>query len=434
LGVILHRRHAALTIGLAVAALAAPSAAAQAPSDEPAPPAGAERLPIDPAGIAHGVTTGVAGALEGAPEPVGGVVQALPPLVDGALAAPGPLPVPDEGPSRGAGPPSSPAPHEPAPTGIEPPAALTGGEPADSSQISGGGAVAGTPAKAEGSDGGDRGRTAGEAKGSAPEVAAAHAAARVTTTSSSGDVAGGGGPAGGAGIANLPPPEREHERGALERIVTVVPWPVDVAIALLAGLLALMTVRSVRDRRRLKEAERLAMTDPLTGLPNRQDSALYLQRLAAASARSGRPVAIALVDLDHFKAINDDFGHQAGDATLRGVARALRSELRDADHVGRLGGEEFLAILPDAGPEEAVAAAERIRERIAAMPRKVDRQVTASLGVATMPRDATGVVALMAAADRALYAAKEAGRDRVVWAGALDDAPQGSERRTAVPA
>jgi diguanylate cyclase (GGDEF)-like protein len=145
-------------------------------------------------------------------------------------------------------------------------------------------------------------------------------------------------------------------------------------------------------------------------------------------------VAIALVDLDHFKAVNDDFGHQAGDATLRGVARALRSELRDADHVGRLGGEEFLAILPDTGPQEAVAVAERIRERIAAMPRKVDRAVTASVGVAAMPGDATGVDQLMGAADRALYAAKDGGRDRVVWSGALEQQRDDGRRRAAVPA
>src|SRR5699024_2520747 len=124
--------------------------------------------------------------------------------------------------------------------------------------------------------------------------------------------AAGGAPASAHAAAAEAPSERGLDRGALERIVAVVPWPVDAAIALLTALLGLMTARSVRDRRRLAEAERLARTDALTGLPNRPDAELFLRRLVASSARTGRPLSIALADLDHFKAINDEFGHAAG--------------------------------------------------------------------------------------------------------------------------
>jgi diguanylate cyclase (GGDEF)-like protein len=230
-------------------------------------------------------------------------------------------------------------------------------------------------------------------------------------------------------VVSLPRPA-VGERGGLERIVAIVPLPVDVALAVMAALLALMTFRSVRDRRRLAAAEHLARTDGLTGLSNRQDLEGILESLIARAHRSGRPVSVALIDLDHFKAINDDFGHAAGDATLRNVARALTSELRLGDHVGRYGGEEFLAILPDLGAHEALLVAERIRERVAAMPRKVGRPVTASLGVASLPGDAANRQDLLAAADRALYAAKEAGRDRVFWA----DAVEARDRPAAEPA
>jgi diguanylate cyclase (GGDEF)-like protein len=401
LGVILQRRHAVLPLGLALAALAASPAAAQAPSDQ------------------------------AAPNPIGDLVQELP-IIGGGTAAPGLPSLPGrpgsgaEQPSQPAGPPAAP---EPGPTTKAPPTDAGGGT-GDGGQNTDGESGA-EPATASDLDGRGSGDDAARKGASAPKDSAARPATGAAAAGSSVGSASGAGPAGDGGIVNQAPPEAEH--GTLERIVTVVPWPVDVAIALLAGLLGLMTVRSARDRRRLAEAERLAMTDPLTGLPNRQDAELHLQRLAAVAARSGRPLAVAIVDLDHFKAINDDFGHQAGDASLRGVARALRGELRDADHVGRLGGEEFVAILPDTGTEEACAVAERIRERIAAMPRKVDRRVTASLGVAAMPDDAASVDDLMAAADRALYAAKKAGRDRVIWAGALDDAAR-RERHPTVPA
>jgi diguanylate cyclase (GGDEF)-like protein len=409
MGVILQRRHATLLTVLAAAAFGAPSAAASAETGS-----GEPKLPVDPAGIANGVTSGLTGAIESAPEPVGGTVGALDPILNGTLDGGG-VPGSGEGPPEGAPPPTPPAP-EPGPTGVDPPAA-TG---ANSSTAAVNGSRGGTK------DANAAGTTAAAADPSG-SGASAGAPGEATAANS------------GAGAKNSAPEEtaprsdRPEDRGPLERIVTVMPWPVDVAIAVLVTLLAVMMIRSLRDRRRLAEAVQLARTDGLTGLANRQDLEIFLKRLAAASARSEHPFAVALVDLDHFKAINDDFGHQAGDATLRGVARALLSELREADHVGRLGGEEFLLILPDTGPHEALGVAERIRERIAAMPRRVDRQVTASVGVASMPGDAAGLDELMAAADRALYAAKRAGRDQVVWAGALDPAP-GPAQPVAVPA
>ncbi len=435
MGVILHRRHASLLLCLAIGALTATPASAQAPAD----PAQTAEPPVaaDPVGsaenVASGLLGGVGATLQEPPAPVSGVVEALPPVVGGTVdglaqalgstAQSGPLgpglggaPAPPTPPTE---PPASPGPD---PTGVDPPGG-EGGSPNDS-------AIADVSTRVRTGRRGDGGDQAGadQIAGRVSDHPRDPADGAATVAS----IAGGGGPSGEGAVVELPAPAESGNRGAFERIVAVVPWPVYAALALMTALLALSTARSRRYRRRLAEAEHLAKTDGLTGLPNRQDAELFLERLAAASTRSGRPLAVALIDLDHFKAINDDFGHAAGDATLRGVGHALRSELRTADHVGRHGGEEFLAILPDTGVEEALFVAERIRERIAAMPRRVDRPVTASIGVATLPGDAGSVGELVAAADRALYAAKEAGRDQVVWAGALEPSAREGQRRAAV--
>jgi diguanylate cyclase (GGDEF)-like protein len=115
---------------------------------------------------------------------------------------------------------------------------------------------------------------------------------------------------------------------------------------LLVALLVLAIAGAWRTQRRLALAERLAATDVLTGLPNRRHADEALERLLASARRKGRSVTVMLFDLDHFKAINDRFGHAAGDDALRATAQATRELLRGGDYVARFGGEEFLALLP----------------------------------------------------------------------------------------
>lgn len=164
------------------------------------------------------------------------------------------------------------------------------------------------------------------------------------------------------------------------------------------------------------EVERLATTDALTGLANRRH--FFSQaRLAAARCRSqGQPLAFALLDLDHFKLVNDTYGHQAGDFLLQEVAQVCRECVRADDLVGRYGGEELAILMPNTDVAGAERVAERIRAAIAAIRVAAGEGtigVTASLGVACAP-PAESVEAALACADSALYAAKDAGRNCVV--------------------
>ena len=156
----------------------------------------------------------------------------------------------------------------------------------------------------------------------------------------------------------------------------------------------------------------LAQHDPLTDLPNRLLFQDRLQQAMVRSKRSGSPVAVILMDLDGFKAINDSDGHRVGDETLKALARRLRSSLRESDTVARIGGDEFAFILPDL---TATKAAVRIGEKLLAnieTPLKVEEcyiDLRASLGIAMYPRDAEDAEALMQFADVAMYRAKRAG-------------------------
>jgi two-component system, cell cycle response regulator len=163
--------------------------------------------------------------------------------------------------------------------------------------------------------------------------------------------------------------------------------------------------------------EALIFEDPLTGLANRRFILTQLGGQVSAARRHGRPFSVAMLDIDHFKAVNDRHGHAAGDHVLGEVTRTLREHLRAEDQLGRLGGEEFLALLPDAGDGAARAAAEKLRAEVAAndvMIEGRDLRVTVSVGWATW--DGETPDDLLRRADEALYEAKRAGRNRVAGA------------------
>jgi diguanylate cyclase (GGDEF)-like protein len=175
--------------------------------------------------------------------------------------------------------------------------------------------------------------------------------------------------------------------------------------------------------RNLAIAEMRAATDALTGLPNQRACQDNLKRMLAQASRALSPLSAVLLDLDHFKQINDRYGHGAGDDVLAAVGEVLTGSLRASDFAGRYGGEEFLLLLPDTDSEGALQAAEKVRVAIEkiGVP-QVDRAITASLGVATYPADALDSDTLVRMADRALYAAKRAGRNRVELAMPSSDA------------
>ena len=161
------------------------------------------------------------------------------------------------------------------------------------------------------------------------------------------------------------------------------------------------------------EARALAMTDPLTGLANRRKAMGEIDQRILQCRQEGRKLSLIIFDLDHFKSINDGFGHQAGDAVLQRIAAIAMAQIRDSDLVARVGGEEFIWLLPDACSDIASNAAERLRRAIEAgsglsgMP-----PVTASVGYASWQPGDTSLT-LFAGADAALYQAKEAGRNQV---------------------
>ena len=181
----------------------------------------------------------------------------------------------------------------------------------------------------------------------------------------------------------------------------------------LLGQLAAQACLAYRNACLVDEIRRMAASDGLTGVANRRTFDEALAREVARAERTGEPLSVVLLDVDHFKRINDTHGHQAGDDVLRHVGAALRAGARQADLPARYGGEEFAVILPGATAEEGLRAAERLR---AAMARGAPVAFTASAGVASLPRSATTGADLVAAADQALYAAKAGGRDRTVVA------------------
>jgi diguanylate cyclase (GGDEF)-like protein len=179
--------------------------------------------------------------------------------------------------------------------------------------------------------------------------------------------------------------------------------------------------------RNLALAEFRANNDALTGLPNKRATDDTLKRMVAQASRSLSPLTAIMLDLDHFKQINDRFGHGKGDEVLAAVGTAITACLRASDFAGRFGGEEFLILLPDTTTAAASQVAERIRSAVIAIDIPgVERDITASLGIADLLEHAGTADGLIHEADRALYSAKNLGRNRVATAGELD-APQGQE-------
>lgn len=161
-----------------------------------------------------------------------------------------------------------------------------------------------------------------------------------------------------------------------------------------------------------------AMRDPLTGLYNRRPLEDSLQREISRARRSVSPVGVMAIDADHFKRINDSFGHDTGDAVLRAMARVLSASVRDCDIVCRAGGEEFVILLPEMGKHELMQRAESVRLSVETTPIVVGARtvpVTVSIGIALFPEHGATESDLLRSADAALYQAKAAGRNRVVF-------------------
>jgi diguanylate cyclase (GGDEF)-like protein len=157
----------------------------------------------------------------------------------------------------------------------------------------------------------------------------------------------------------------------------------------------------------------LSVTDELTGVANRRLLMERLTREIDRARRGERPLTALMLDLDHFKRVNDELGHAAGDQVLRAVARAVLDGVRRVDTVGRYGGEEFVVLLPEVSKAQGLTVAEKLRTTVHDLEPGGIR-LTVSIGVAAFPQDATNGAELVEAADRALFAAKRSGRDRVV--------------------
>ncbi|HEX5871841.1 MAG TPA: GGDEF domain-containing protein, partial [Longimicrobium sp.] len=181
----------------------------------------------------------------------------------------------------------------------------------------------------------------------------------------------------------------------------------------IVGILGVLVARHIRSERLLRT---MAMTDELTRLPNRRHLLSVAHDRLADARRTHQPISILALDVDHFKRINDTFGHDVGDTVLRRVAQTCRAALRHDDSIGRTGGEEFVVVLPHADAERAMEIAERLRAAVEGLDwADVDPalHVTVSVGVAERAQGDDDFAALSRRADDSLYRAKHLGRNRV---------------------
>ncbi len=161
----------------------------------------------------------------------------------------------------------------------------------------------------------------------------------------------------------------------------------------------------------LSRVNGLAATDDLTGVANRRTFELSLEKEFSRAARSGTPMVVAMIDIDHFKNVNDSYGHWTGDVTLQRIAAALSSNVRQYDLLARYGGEEFVAIMPGTDIDTGLLIAERLRAAVEAL--EQEPRVTASVGIACYPLNVMDKASLVKAADEALYVSKGSGRNMV---------------------
>lgn len=185
----------------------------------------------------------------------------------------------------------------------------------------------------------------------------------------------------------------------------------DLAVALADGVSMALANLTLREKLRNQ-----ALRDSLTGLYNRRFLEEVSERFAGQADRRGSPVAVVMIDVDHFKQVNDRHGHATGDAVLRALAVLIQGDLRRGDVACRYGGEEIVLLMPDCDAENACRRMEEIRERVRALHQGTDTvlpRVTISAGVADMPAHGQTIAMVLKAADEALYTAKQAGRDRV---------------------
>jgi diguanylate cyclase (GGDEF)-like protein len=200
-----------------------------------------------------------------------------------------------------------------------------------------------------------------------------------------------------------------------------------ITLAYVGGLVAqlapmllvayITTMFSADIRFGLNRARLLSETDDLTGLYNMRGFAIVAGRQFDQAVRYNRPVCVLMIDSDNLKAVNDVHGHDAGNQLLQTLAKCIQTELRQTDVLARYGGDEFVALLPEAPPAKALEVAERIRKTIATTPLQIDGkrvETSVSIGLASYPDDGRSIDAIQGRADRAMYAAKEQGRNRVV--------------------
>jgi diguanylate cyclase (GGDEF)-like protein len=199
----------------------------------------------------------------------------------------------------------------------------------------------------------------------------------------------------------------------LGRRMTDAPYePHDLALLRALADSSAIALRNAELHDRLRAQ---ATIDPLTGCHNRRGFDEILELEFARARRHGKSFTLVLLDIDHFKKVNDEFGHEVGDHALQRIGRAVRHAFRPIDSACRYGGEEFVLVFPDVGKAEGMRQAERMRQLIEGLPptSEVPRTLTASFGVASFPEDGDDQDKLKRAADRALYLAKANGRNRV---------------------